>query len=215
MEIDHEMSLGNQEFSSDFSLFTHPNIFIGDTGASVTSSKCKVGSKNAQQPSSTQTLGIHGEGSQSKSVIDILDTWCYCKDNEYLNSTLKDVQHNPTHSFNLFSPTKAMQNDEKLTGDKNYGLQLSKCGHTVKFDIKVKSRCGVIYAGHFKQDQEVSALSTDIGTAMSIVKALKLLEHYDKSENQATAKVLDWNITKGALPPCESCAVSKAEQKAL
>ena len=188
MEIDHELSLGNLEFPSDFSILMHPNVFIGDTGASVTSTKCKGGFKNIWQPSLTQTLGIHGEGSQSESVIDIRGMWCDCK--EYLDITLNDVQYNPTQNFNLFSLTKAMQNDWKLTGDKNYGLKLGKGGLTMKFDIKVKTRHKVIYPGYFKLDQEVSVLSTDIGTTMSIVKAHKLLGHYDESENQATAKVL-------------------------
>ena len=36
MEIDCELSLGNLEFPSDFSILTHPNVFIGNTGAFVT-----------------------------------------------------------------------------------------------------------------------------------------------------------------------------------
>ena len=61
----------------------------------------------------------------------------------------------------------------------------------------------------------MSDLRTDITTTMSIVKAHKLLGHYDESENQPTAKVLGWNITKGMLPPCELCVVCKAKQKAI
>lgn len=48
---------------------------------------------------------------------------------------------------------------------------------------------------------------------MNIVKAHQLLGHKNEGTTRRTAKALGIQITRGSLPACEACAVSKAKQK--
>ena len=109
-------------------------------------------------------MGVHGEVTTARNIIDITGTWHNQFGKEQLKATLKDAQYNVMTNFNLFGFGKAIKEGWKLSSDQE-GLTLTKESAKHVFDIKIKN--GVIFCADLQRDQEVSAL-TNIGAAVSM-----------------------------------------------
>ena len=57
-------------------------------------------------------------------------------------------------------------------------------------------------------------LSMNDGAKLSVAKAHSILGHSNEESTRATAKYLNWQLTRGSKK-CESCAEAKAKQKNL
>jgi hypothetical protein len=155
--------------------------------------------------------------------------WLCDKNGNVLNDAkITDVTHLPEGKYNLFSITKLQNEGWILSGDAN-AIWLTKGDVEIKFDIKIPTSKGVLYAMCHQRDTEIAAptvvalnLTTPAVTAiaptpkqMSIKKAHNMLGHINEKAVRKTALALGWELTKGTLGVCEPCTEAKAKQKNL
>ena len=62
VEMAMHISAVDLEFPSDHSILSHPNVFVGNTAAPVTTTKNNIGTKNVQRANATETAEVY-EGS--------------------------------------------------------------------------------------------------------------------------------------------------------
>ena len=81
---------------------------------------------------------------------------------------MNNVKIVPNSKFNLFSLTKR-QNDGWILGGNKDSIWLEKDGAKIKFDIRIETAEGVIFAIYIKRNTgEVSNVSADKTTRMSV-----------------------------------------------
>ena len=133
--------------------------------------------------------------------------------NELASTSLQDVLIIPSCPFNLFSVTKLINQGWLLSGDKE-AMVLSNGTNKIMFDIKVHSPKGLIYAMYLKRDAELNNVAADDKKLnLTIKQAHEKLGHCSEDLTRQMAKSLGWQIVKGTMMPCESCAAGKAKQK--
>ena len=118
---------------------------------------------------------------------------------------LKQTQLNPKNTFNLFSETKAMVNDWNLSGNDRDGIIIRKGEFEVKFDIRINTSEGCVWATYFRRTQslENELATASVATKLSIQKSHDILGQSNEEATRATAKYLKWSLTRGALKNCE------------
>jgi hypothetical protein len=96
---------------------------------------------------------------------------------------------------------------------------ISKNDVEVRFDIKISTKSGVLYCALLKRhimEGEIGAVVAEGDNNNSIRLNIKTahdrLGHCDEERTRATARLLNWVITRGSLPPCRDCAAAKARQ---
>jgi hypothetical protein len=196
-------------FSHQQDMLLQPDIWIGDTAATVHMSPHEQGMINIKNTRGGITVG-NGEVMIAKKQGNIPCEICDKYGNTLKTGIITDVALTKGSPFNLFSLTKMMKQGWTLGGDKMKGITLKKEGKELTFDIPVETPKGVVYAMYMRRT-EVAAPAFPIN--MSIEKAHRLLGHQSEEATRKTAKHLGWNITKGALPVCLSCTIGKAKQK--
>ena len=70
-----------------------------------------------------------------------------------------------------------------------------------------------MYFSRDASDSEIQGGSTEIGAAMTIEKAHRLLNHMSEDETQKAAKLRGWDLKPGLLVTCVPCTKAKAKQK--
>ena len=118
-------------------------------------------------------------------------------------------------NYNMYSITRMMKTGWKMTGDAE-SIQLSKDGVIIKFDIVIPTAKGCIFCMYFScdaHDGEIQGGSTEMGNAMIIEKAHRLLNHMSEDETRKAAKLRGWKLTPGPLVACVPCTKAKAKQK--
>eukprot|EP00957_Ditylum_brightwellii_P186014 14162177-Ditylum_brightwellii.AAC.1 len=74
---------------------------------------------------------------------------CDCNGNSLFKSSMKNIKYCKENRYNLFSLTKQMKNGWLLHGN-NDALWITKSGHKVKFDIRIETKEGIIFAAYMK-----------------------------------------------------------------
>jgi hypothetical protein len=106
---------------------------------------------------------------------------------------------------------------------------LTKGDIEIKFDIKILTPKGVLYAMHHQRNTEIAvptAATPNAGAAtivavvstprrMAVEKAHDMLGHINEKDVQKTAITLGWELTCGTLGVREPCTEAKAKQKHL
>jgi hypothetical protein len=117
--------------------------------------------------------------------------------------------------YNLFSCTKLQLKGWILGGDKNE-IWLKKDDHCIKFDVKISTPKGMIFALFMEREDGAGAVEKpkDSGIVMEYKQAHDKLGHMGEEATRKAAKALGWTLT-GTAGVCESCAVAKAKQKSV
>jgi hypothetical protein len=135
-----EFTLSGITFPSSQVLLDDPNVWIGDTAATVHMTSHKQGFINLHEATEDDTVTMGNKQVEEATWIgDLPGTICDKHGNSVGRSVLKEVQLVPTSGYNLFSLTKMMLQGWELIG-KNNMLMITKDGHTVKFDIAIRRR---------------------------------------------------------------------------
>jgi hypothetical protein len=115
--------------------------------------------------------------------------------NEILSATLQNVKHVRSVKFNLFSLTKR-QKDSWLLNSNSEKIWVTKGGHKIVFDIRIKTPEGLIFALYHKQkgDKVNAAGPEQVVKKLLIKKAHELLGHMNKDMCRATCKVFCWEL---------------------
>ena len=124
-----------------------------------------------------------------------------------------DVNYVPQNKFNLFSLTKMIKQGWILHRNKEC-IWLTKDSMEISFDIAIQTAAGTLYCAYLKRVTNANEIAgAEVPTRMNINKAHDLLGHSDEQKVRDTAKALNWELTRGNLKVCQSCAAGKAKQK--
>jgi hypothetical protein len=116
--------------------------------------------------------------------------------------------------FNLISATAMMKRGWTLSGNES-AITIHKGGVEIAFDIKISMNKGALYCAYITQEplDEVAALNSNKVIKYNSIQAHQRLAHLGEDQLRKTCATLGFELTKGSLPPCIDCAVSKAWQK--
>jgi hypothetical protein len=119
------------------------------------------------------------------------------------DAKISDVTHLPKAKYNLFSITK-LQNDGWTLGGNADAIWLTKGDVGIKFDIKIPTPKGVLYAIYHQRNTEIAAPMTATPNAgattdaaiiptpkrMSVKRARDMLGHINEKAVRKTAIAL-------------------------
>ena len=205
-------------FPSIAELLKDPCVWIGDTGAAKHITPHTQGMKNMKQDKSGTgiTMGndIVAKGTHTGDLPGIR---CDHQGNQLDNVVLTNVSVVPSLAFNLFSITKMQLQGWMLGGDKN-NLWITKGRRTIRFDIKIETPEGCVFAMYITRGKEsemgnVAAQGNNNKTTMTFRQAHDRLGHMSDAATRETAKQLGLRIKKTQIFPCAVCAAGKAKQK--
>ena len=91
-------------------------------------------------------------------------------------------------------------------------IKLVKGKQEIKFDIKIKTKKGAIYCMYFKRHSEITVATKDTVQKISLQKAHDLFGHMATDTMSKTTEALGYEIARGGMKPCVSCAMVKAKQ---
>jgi hypothetical protein len=137
---------------NDESLLMDPNIWIGDSAASVHMSPHEEGMTNKKKIRGEITVG-NGEVIVTKLSGDIP---CEVQDKHGKSVTkalISDVVLTKGTPYNLFSLTKMMSQGWILRGKNNTGITLKKGDNVLSFDIPIKTPRGIVYAMKMRRNK--------------------------------------------------------------
>jgi len=226
---------------NNFDLLKNPNVFVFDSGTSQHCTGHSAGLFDKERVNMT-TVGHNGSTCQHKFKGTLRVRMFDKNHHKEWSFNLTDVHYSPDSAFNLFSATKLMDKGWSLRGDQNQGFVMYKGDQTVRFDIRINTRQGFIWAGYFQRcaddGKELAAVDAAtkavkvlkivnkpvVGTAtidaptkksvkMTVHKAHQVLGHANEAATRKTAAMLGWTLSQGALKICESCAKGKGKQK--
>ena len=221
------------EFPSDQAMLLDPNVWIADTGATVHMTSSKLGVVKEVKADSQDTVTMaNGVADGAESVVDIRGTICNKEGKPDKEVMLRDVSFMPNGRFNLFSVTR-LQKDGWILGGDSKAIWLVKGESKILFDIIIPTRKGMLFAMYIDRHGDVAAAGADAGVLndkqpklteltnndddwklqLTVQKAHEFLGHPDEAKTRLAAKLLNWNLVRGGLKPCEACAAAKAKQK--
>jgi hypothetical protein len=126
-------------------ILNDPNIWIGDTAASVHTSPYQHG---MTPDSKTVNIGsiMVGNGITEKTAMyrNISGTVCNKQGAKVGRVKLTQVTYSPNMKFNLCSLSKLCQYRWEMKGNEEF-LVMEKNSQKIKFDIKVTTATGVVY----------------------------------------------------------------------
>jgi hypothetical protein len=216
-----ELMLGAMEFPKTQKWLEDPNIWVGDTGATVHMTPHRQGMTNLKTASGQDAVTMgNGQSKSGSQIGDIPGTVCDKTGTTVSSATIQAALYLPSAMYNLFSITKLQREGWSLHGDEKC-LRLTKGSATITFDILIPTAKGMLYAMYHQHGTEVANAGTTAGngpqdtkkTLMSIAKAHDLLGHKSEDTTRRNAKALDWTIARGTLGPCQACTEPKAKQK--
>ena len=145
-------------------LLSDPNVWIGDTGATIHMTSHVGGLSNIcdAKQSDLVTMGNMKVEKASK-IGDLAGMVCDNTGNELGKTMVKDVAYIPTCGYNLFSITKLLKEGTwTLIGSKNNLTLKKNDGREIVFDICIPTPKGMIFAMYIKRSTEVAGVMTDV-----------------------------------------------------
>jgi hypothetical protein len=132
-------------------LLDDPNIWIGDSGATVHMTPHRQGLINTRTAKQNESVTMGNKMVEKAQVIgDLPGVICDKYGNIKSKTVLQDVVYIPTGGYNWFSLTKLMNSGWDLSGDNETGIMLSKGNKKVVliFAFQLRkgscSRCTII-----------------------------------------------------------------------
>ena len=207
------MTANVMAFGSSDKLLQDPNVFIADTGATSDTTPHFVGfSKVSDATEKDSITDASGTSISGRKVGNIKGAICDKYGNEVKEGTIRDIVHMPDSSFNLFSLTKRLNTGWTLGGNSEK-LWIEKDGTQIVFDIKIKTPKGAIYCMYFKREIAVSTLDSKHGKSVSEQLGHDIMGHMNTPKARESLNYLGYEIIKGSMKPCVSCAEAKAKQR--
>jgi hypothetical protein len=139
-----EVVLVGMEFPDSIRLLSDPNIWIGDTAASVHTSPYQHGLTPEGNAVKNGSITI-GNGITEKTAMygNIAETICNKHGTKVRRAKLTHVADSPNMKFNLCSLSKLFQDGWEMKGNEDF-LVMERNNQTIKFYIKVMTATGVV-----------------------------------------------------------------------
>ena len=135
-------------------LLKDPCVWIGDTGATKHITPYTQGMKNIKQDKSGTGITMGNDTiAKGTHTGDLPGIRCDHQGNQLDNVVLTNVSVVPSSAFNLFSITKMQLQGWVLGGDKN-NLWITKGRRTIRFDIKIETPQGCVFAMYVTRERE-------------------------------------------------------------
>jgi len=155
-----EIGLLNLKFPDKVQLLNDPNIWIGDTAATVHMTPYSIGMVKQVGNGSKQGITV-GNGTQEETVMQGTIKGNLVNKNGVKMGVamLTDVSYAPAMKFNLCSLSKLMVNGWKMEGDAN-SITMKKQGRALIFDIVVRTTTGLVFCMYLERATNEVAFST-------------------------------------------------------
>ena len=205
-EVKEEYLLG----TIDADLINSPDIWIADTAATVHMTPYRTGLENIKK---TKAEAITMGNGSTETVTEVADVTgeLECK-GKLIQIRIKDVTILKNGSFNLFSVSQALKKGWILEGDKDR-VMIKKGKLEIKFDIKIKTAKGVLFATKIERNKEFcGAVDGQAEVKITEIQAHQKLGHMSMARTRQIASMLQWKLTD-KMGVCASCAEGKARQK--
>ena len=199
--IDDEMIL----LADDNLKVFHENIWVADSGATTHMTNSLDGMFDLKDADTTISVG-DGRKMNTKKIGKWRGTAIDSEGNQK-KITLTNVSYVPDLMVNLFSLTAVMEKGVSVIGGKN-GIDLKKENWTMKFDTKIGTTKGYIFATTMVPDDDL--IQNRVNPVMAYEKAHEILGHPGKNKLIGTAKRLNWSLSARVAHECESCLLGKA-----
>ena len=175
-------------------LLDDPNVWIGDTAATVDMTPYKEGMTNLRIASKDDGIAMgNGQIVKTIEIGEIRGTICDKHGNKLNRVRMTEVQYLPKMKYNLFSLTKRMNGGWKLISESEK-IRLKKGNQEVTFDIKIPTPKGAVYAMYLSRENEIGGSATEVGTKMMIQQVHERLGHCGEEATRKTAKELGWTL---------------------
>jgi hypothetical protein len=205
-DISEEYLLGTM----DTDQINSPDIWIADTAATVHMTPYRMGLENIKKTDGEAITMGNGSTETVTEVADVTGE-IECK-GKMIQIRIKDVTVLKNGSFNLFSVSQALKKGWILEGDKDK-VVIKKGKLEIKFDIKIKTTKGVLFATKIERNREFCG-AVDSQTIVKVTEhqAHQMLGHMSMVRTRQIASMLQWRLTD-KMGVCASCAEGKARQK--
>ena len=192
----------------------NPNMFTGDTGASSHSSQYQNGMVNLHDGQDGDSVMV-GSGAVVKAnkIGNILGEVCDNSCTVLQKGQMVNVAHCPEMRCNVYSLTMKLLKGWQLHGNKD-SIWNTKGKAKLCFDIKLKTKRGVIYCMFFKRQLTPTEIAS-VSLRLELGTAHDLLGRSNRRATQETAKELGWLIVDSPHKSCPSCTAAKAKQKSV
>lgn len=126
------------------------------------------------------------------------------------------IRYSKDKPYTLISILQIMKKGFTLSGDNEQGIVLKKSNQQIIFDIPICTKEGVLWCINMQQlDPQTGNKAAFAQVTSNITHAHTLLGHMHEIMTHKVYKHLNWSLRKGALPPCDACAIGKARQRNL
>jgi hypothetical protein len=144
--VDIPLEDEGNEYTFSMTLLNNQAYWIGDIGATRHTSGCPLSSLARVTPETSTSTMADGHSLTITQTGDYLAT-CYDKNGKTIipRVTFADVGHIPG-GYSLFAIPKLLANGWSLRVNNEIGLQLTQDEATLKFDIRVKTPKGYVWA---------------------------------------------------------------------
>ena len=207
----------NGIFGNDLGLLSDPNVWIVDTGASLSSTGHADGMVNLRMGVDSHTTVGNGNRVKPKGTGSIPVNILNKRGIEVGSALMTEVNLMPGSPFNLLSGTWLIQKGYKMLGDES-AISFTKGNIEIRCDLKIRTNKGLLYAVYLKRTA-TSASRVELSQAvvqartMTINEAHAVFGHHDEKTTRRIASYMGIHVTRGSMIPCESCGLGKAKQK--
>jgi hypothetical protein len=158
-KVDEEIFLAVTNFTSSMKMLSNPNIWSGDTVASVHTSPCDYGVIPVATGGTSETVTV-GNGKREKTVqYGMITGTVSDKHGSRVGcAKLQHAVHSPKMKFNLCSLSRLIQDGWNLKGSSELNW-VEKNEMKLKFDIKITTASCVVYCMYI-QYSDIRSLLT-------------------------------------------------------
>ena len=198
-----ELGLLNLKFPDKVQLLNDPNIWIGDTAATVHMTPYSMGMIKQTGNGNKQGITV-GNGTQEETVMQgtIKGNLVNKNGMKMGVAMLTDVSYAPTMKFNLCSLSKLMVNGWKMEGDAN-SITMRKQGRALIFDIVVRTTTGLVFCMYLERATNEVAFSTITNRVpWSLLEVHDRLGHPNKDATRDMVKGLGVMVKPGVMGIC-------------
>jgi hypothetical protein len=199
------------EFPCNMKMPSNPNIWIGDTAASVHMTPFDHGTIPETKTGMSETITVgNGKKEMMTKYGSIIGTVRDKHGRAVVRAMLKHVAHSPKIKFNLCSLSILIQDNWNLKGISEM-IWVENNNVKLEFDIKITTASGVVYCMYLQRDTELA----NPAVFYNVTEAHERLGNYHKDATRATTKDIGLNLRKGGTKKCSACTIAKDKQKTV
>jgi hypothetical protein len=198
MGLPGELALSALSVPNKLELLLDPDIWIADTGASVHSTPHEIGLNEKVGEAGSSIIVGSGESLAAVKAGSIRGLVCDQEGNELFPAKLVGVMVTKGAAYNLLSLTQFTEKGWLMSGNSE-SIVVSKEDVYLKFDIKINTSRGAIFAIYFKRIVVDTGLGSIAVQKWNIDVLHRRYGHSSEDATRATAKLLGYEVARGSM----------------